>query len=168
MVATKLVDLGITRVWWVTDAAFNPAAPTATLITAGKDLSTYLLPDYEFSADASTTISERDITATAEADTPTIGQIKASLHLFRSYTVGTGVVDPIGDLEAAFVGLPTGWLVRRTGPAQSVAIAATQKVEIANFIADVPQKTGGQGTGFLKLTVPLLPQGLYYPSVAVV
>ena len=166
MVATKLVDLGITRVWWVTTIAAPPAI-TAAEITAGKDLSTFLLPDYEFSADASTTISERDITATTESDTPTIGQIKASLHLFRSYTVGAGTVDPVGDLEQFFIGLPSGWLVRRTGPAQATAIAATQKVEMANFIADVPQKTGGQGVGFLKLVVPLLPQGLYYASQAV-
>jgi hypothetical protein len=168
MAVTKLVDLGITRVWWVVDPAFVATAPTVALITAGKDLSTYLLPDYEFTADSSTTISERDITATAEADTPTIGKVKASLHLFRSYTVGTGVVDPVGDLEATFLGLPTGWLIRRTGPTQSTAPLATQKVEVANFIADIPQKEGGAGTGFLKLTVPLLPQGLYYPSVALV
>ena len=164
MVAAKLVDLGITRVWWVTTVS-DPIHITAAEITGGKDLSSSLLPDYQFSADSSTTISERDITAVVDAETPTIGKIKGSLHLFRIFTTG-GVPDTT-DLESTFVGLPSGWLVRRTGPPASTTIAAAQKVEIANFVADVPQKEGGAGTGFLKLTVPLLPQGLYYPSVTV-
>ena len=167
MAASKLVDLGITRVWWVTDAAFNPAAPTAALINAGKDLSTYLLPDYVFAADASTTISERDITAVVDSDTPTIGKVKGSLHLFRAFNQATGAPDTT-DLESTFVGNPTGWLVRRTGFATATALVATHLVELANFVADVPQKEGGTGTGFLKLTVPLLPQGTYTASIAVV
>ncbi len=165
MTVGKLVDLGITRVWWVTAVA-TPTAITAAEITAGKDLSSALLPDYVFSADASTTISERDITAVVDAETPTIGKVKGSLHLFRVFSSTTGLPDTT-DLEATFVGQPSGWLVRRTGPPTGTAILAAQKVELANFVADIPQKEGGSGTGFLKLTVPLLPQGLYYPSVTV-
>ena len=161
MTAAKLVDLGITRVWWVT-AMVSPGHPTVAEIGTGKELSSSLLPDYQFSADSSTTISERDITAVVDAETPTIGKIKGSLHLFRIFTTG-GVPDTT-DLEQTFVGLPYGWLVRRTGPPVATAVATGQAVELANFVADVPQKEGGAGTGFLKLTVPLLPQGLYYPS----
>ena len=166
MPAAKLVDLGITRVWWVTTIA-TPTAPTVAEITAGKDLSKYLLPDYVFAADASTTISERDITAVVDSDTPTIGKLKGSLHLFRAFESTTGLPDTT-DMEAAFIGNPAGWLVRRTGPAQATAITAGQKVELGSFVADVPQKEGGTGTGFLKLTVPLLPQGVYYASQAIV
>lgn len=167
MVASKLVDLGITRVWWVVTIA-NSLAPTVAEITAGKDLSPYLLPDYVFAADASTTISERDITAVVDADTPTIGKLKGSLHLFRAFNTATGLPDVATDLESTFIGNPSGWVVRRTGPAQATAITAGQKVELGSFIADVPQKEGGTGTGFLKLTVPLLPQGVYRASIAVV
>jgi len=166
MAVGKLVDLGITRVWWVTTMAIA-GQPTSTEINGGKDLSASLLPDYMFSADASTTISERDITAVVDAETPTIGKVKGSLHLFRIFNSATSLPDTT-DLEATFVGLPYGWLVRRTGPPAATALASTQKVELANFVADVPQKEGGSGTGFLKLTVPLLPQGLYYPSFTLI
>jgi hypothetical protein len=144
-----------------------PGQPTVAEIGAGKDLSTSLLPDYVFSADVSTTISERDITAVVDAETPTIGKVKGSLHLFRIFDSATNLPHTT-DLEAAFVGLPSGWLIRRTGPPAGTTVATTQKVELANFVADIPQKEGGSGTGFLKLTVPLLPQGLYYPSFTLV
>ena len=68
MTVGKLVDLGITRVWWVTTMAIA-GQPTVAEIGAGKDLSPSLLPDYVFNADASTTISERDITAVVDAET---------------------------------------------------------------------------------------------------
>jgi len=166
MAVGRLVDLGITRVWWVTTMSIK-GQPTSTEITNGKDLSNFLLPDYAFAADASTTINERPITATVDAETPTIGKLKASLTLFRYFDTTSKLPDTT-DLEQAFIGHPAGWLVRRTGPPATTAIASGQFVELANFIADVPQKEGGTGTGFLKLTVPLLPQGLYNPSFALI
>lgn len=166
MAVARLVDLGITKVWWVTTMAIA-GQPTSTEITGGKDLSDFLLPDYTFAADASTTINERSITSTVDAETPTIGKLKGSLDLFRIFDSTTKLPDTT-DLEAAFIGNPYGWLVRRTGPPATTAIASTQKVELANFIADVPQKQGGTGTGFLKLMVPLLPQGLYNPSFTLI
>jgi hypothetical protein len=163
MTGTKLVDLGITRVYWVSAIA---ALPTLTLaeVTAGKDISKSLLPDYTFGADASTTVSERDITALFDAETPTIGKYKGSLHLFRQLLV-TGLVGT-DDLLSTFSGLPSGFLVRRVGPPATQILAVADKVDVGQFIADVPQIEAGTGSGFLKATVPLLPQGYYYPSIS--
>jgi hypothetical protein len=164
MTGVKTVDLGITRVWWVTTIAALPAI-TAAEITAGKDISKSLLPDYSFGADASTTVSERDITALFDSNTPTIGKYKGSLHLFRKLLV-TGIAGS-DDLLTAFTGLPHGYLVRRVGPPATQALAAADVVDVGEFIADVPQQEAGTGSGFLKLTIPLLSQGYYYPSLAV-
>ena len=166
MAVARLVDLGVTKLWWVT-AMTIAGQPTSTEISAGKDLSTLLLPDYEFTADSSTTISERSVTAVVDSSTPTIGKVKASLDLFRLFDSVTKLPDTT-DFEQAFIGNPAGWLVRRIGLPNTTAVASGQKVELANFIADVPQKMGGQGTGFLKLTVPLLSQGLYFPTFTLI
>lgn len=165
MTGSKLIDLGVTKVWWVTTVV-SPTAITVAEITAGKDISTALLPDYSFGADASTTVTERDITALFDADTPTIGKYKGSLHLFRKI-LNTGLAGT-DDLLSTFAGKPRGYLVRRIGLPSTTAIAALQVVDIGEFIADVPQQEAGTGSGFVKLTVPLLPQGYYYPNVSVV
>ena len=162
MTGTKIVDLGITRVWWVPIIAAPPTV-TVAQITAGKDISKSLLPDYTFGADASTTVSERDITALYDAETPTIGKYKGSLHLFRMLlaTGAPGTEDYITN----FSGFPAGYLVRRTGPPATQVLAIGDRVDVGQFIADVPQIESGTGSGFLKMTVPLLPQGYYYPSI---
>lgn len=162
MTGSKTIDLGITRVWWVSAIAALPAL-TSTEVGAGKDLSTSLLPDYTFGADGSTTVSERDITALFDADTPTIGKYKGSLHLFRKMlTTGLAGTD---DLLATFTGKPHGYLVRRVGPPAGQVLAVGDVVDVGEFIADVPQVEAGTGSGFLKLMVPLLAQGYYYPSI---
>jgi len=166
MAVARLVDLGVTKLWWVTTMS-TAGQPTSAEITGGKDLSAALLPDYEFTADSSTTISERSVTAVVDSSTPTIGKVKATLILFRVFDSITKLPDTT-DLEQTFIGNPAGWLVRRIGLPNTTAAASGQKVELGNFVADVPQKQGGQGTGFLKLTVPLLSQGLYFPTFTLV
>ena len=158
----KTVDLGVIRLFWVTTIAAIPAI-TATEVNAGKEVSKYLLPSYSFGADATTTVSERDVTALFDADTPTIGKYKGSLELFRSLlTTGLAGTD---DLLSTFSGYPHGWLVRRIGPPSTQAIATGDVVDVGEFIADVPQQSAGGGNGMVKIMVPLLSQGYYYPQV---
>jgi hypothetical protein len=166
MAVARLVDLGVTKVWWVTSMGIA-GQPTSAEITGGKDLTSFLLPDFTFTADSSTTINERAINAVVDSETPTIGKVKGSLDLFRFFDSTTKLPDAT-DLEATFVNLPYGWLVRRIGLPSTTAAASGQKVDLANFIADVPQKAGGQGTGFLKLTVPLLSQGQYFSTFTLI
>src|SRR5664279_1071510 len=110
---SKIVDLGVTRVWWVTTVAALPAL-TIIEIAAGKDISKSLLPDYKFGAQGSTVVSERDITALFDSETPTIGKYDGSLHLFRKL-LPTGAAGT-DDYLSTFTGHPHGFLVRRVGP----------------------------------------------------
>jgi len=162
---TNLVDLGVRRVWWVTTVAV-PTAITVAEITAGKDISKSLLPDYKFAPGASKTVDEKDITALFDSSTPTIGTYEGSLHLFRKM-LGTGLAGT-DDLKATFTGRPLGYLVERVGPPATQALATGDKVNVGQFIADNPQPDPASDSSFLKLMVPLLPQGYYFPDVSVV
>ena len=162
MTGVKTVDLGVTRVFWVTTIAAWPAI-TAAEVNAGIDISKALLPDFKFGAAATTTIKERDITALFDSETPTIGSYQGSLHLFRKM-LGTGLAGT-DDYLTTFTGYPHGYLVRRTGPLATQAIATGDVVDAGEFIADVPEQESGTGSGFLKLMVPLLPQGYYYGKI---
>lgn len=163
MTGSNTVDLGVRRVYWVTTVA-NPAAITLAEITAGKELSKSLL-DYKFGPTASKTVDEKDITATFDAQTPTIGVYEGNLHLFRKL-LNTGVAGT-DDLKSTFTGRPSGYLVERVGPPATQALAAGDKVNVGQFTADNPQPDPLSDSSYLKLTVPLLPQGYYYPDVTV-
>lgn len=165
MTGANLVDLGVRRVWWVVTVA-DPTAITVAEITAGKELSKSLLPDYKFAPGASKTVDEKDITALFDSSTPTIGTYEGSLHLFRKM-LNTGVAGT-DDLKATFTGRPSGYLVERVGPPATQALATGDKVNVGQFIADNPQPDPASDSSFLKLMVPLLAQGYYYPDVSVV
>lgn len=160
----RMVDLAVTTYWWVTTLA-DPAAPTATEITAGKNISQFLTTATTFGADDSDTVSEKAITETAQIDVPTIQKYAASLEFFRDFTASAPSTQ---DLSTVFQGKnEQGYLVRRIGFPSSTAAASTQKVEIGKFIADVPKYRGGEGNGFVKGSVKMLQQGYYAANVAI-
>ena len=71
------------------------------------------------------------------------------------------------DLKSTFTGRPAGYLVERVGPPATQDLAAGDKVNVGQFVADNPQPDPLSDSSYLKLTVPLLPQGYYYPDVTV-
>ena len=155
----RMVDLGITKYSWVTTIA-NIAAPTVTELTAGKDISPYVVTTTAVGPTASDTVNERAITDTSNAVVPTIGNYEGNLVLFRDYTAGvpTTGTDVMETFSAAGI---LGYLVRRVGKPASTAFASADVVEVYKFLTDTPQPSGGQGDGYLKLTVPLLQQGQF-------
>ena len=164
MTGSNLVDLGVRRVWWVTTVAV-PTAITVAEITAGKDISASLLPSYKFAAGASKTVDEKNILQVFDSSTPTIGTYEGSLPLFRKM-LNTGLAGT-DDLRATFTGRPTGYLVERVGPPATQALAAGDKVNVGLFTADNPQLDPSSDSSYLKMMVPLLPQGYYDPDVTV-
>lgn len=156
----RLIDLAVTKVSWVTTIA-NPAAPTAAECTAGKDLGPYLTTNYKVGMEDSDTVSEKSITETAEIVVPTIQKYSGMLELFRDFTSGAPTAGT--DFTSYFAGASeVGYIVRRTGTPSSTAYAAAQKVEVYKFIADPPKFAPGSGSGYVKGTVKLLPQGVFY------
>lgn len=161
----RIVDLGVTKYAWVSTIA-NVAAPTTSELTAGKDISAYVVTTTAVGPTASDTVNERAITDTSNAVVPTIGNYEGNLVLFRDYTAGvpTSGTDVMETFSAAGI---VGYLVRRTGKPASTAFAASDKVEVYKFMTDTPQPSGGTGDGYLKLTVPLLQQGSFSVAATV-
>src|SRR5664279_1725075 len=107
----------------------------------------------------SDTVSEKSITETAQIDVPTIQKYSGSLELFRDYTTG---VPSASDFTSYFAGAnEAGYIVRRVGLPSTTAYASGQKLEVYKFVADPPHLTGGTGSGYVKGTVKLLPQGVF-------
>jgi hypothetical protein len=160
----RVVDLGISRSWWVTTVAAFPAI-TATEVTAGVELTPYLLTDYKVGMGGSKSVNEMGVGDLADINVPTIKTYAGSLHLFRSIIVSTGLAGT-DDLLATFpAGGATGYFVRRTGPLATVAATTGQVVEAYKFISDAPDIESGTGSGFLKMTVPLFSIGVFNLSI---
>jgi hypothetical protein len=157
----RLIDLAVTKVTWLTTLA-STTSPAITDLNAagGKDLGAYLTTGYHVGMEDSDTVSEKSITETAQIDVPTIQKYSGMLELFRDFTSGapTAVVDFTNYFSGAN---EAGWLVRRVGKPSSSAYVAGDVVEIYKFVADPPHLTGGTGSGYVKGTVKLLPQGVF-------
>jgi hypothetical protein len=166
----RLVDLGVTRYDWIPGdtGLTTPATPKVTELSAGttKALSAYTVTTTTLNPGASDTVSEKGITDTTNAVAPTIGNFEGQLVLFRDYTAGVPTAtDPLTIFTGAGV---LGWIVRRLGLPASTAWAVGQKVDVFKVLSDNPQQSGGQADGYLKLTVPLLQQGVMYLGVTTV
>lgn len=163
----RIVDLNVTTYWWVEGdtGIASVTAPTATALTSGKNISQYVVTSTSVQPTASETVNERSIADVANVVVPTIGNYEGTLVLFRDFTAG---VPATTDLLATFTGRPVGFLVRRIGKASNAAAAADDVVDVFKFMADNPQTMGGTGEGYLKLTVPLLQQGVYALGVELV
>lgn len=165
----KHVDLGITKLTWVT-ALVDPAAPTVAELTGGKDLSCVMASSYEVRADTSDTVSEKAVCETANADTPTAQNYMGNFVLFRDWDATTPPGD-WDDTDDPIVIFPTGriqgFFVRRTGLPYDTAYAASQKVEVYKFITDEPQHAGGTDQGMVKVTIPVHKQGVMHLNAVV-
>lgn len=164
----RMVDLNVTTYWWVPQASItNPDAISAAILTSALNISTGVVASTRIGATASDTVSEKAITDVANVVVPTIGNYEGTLVIFRDYTASApSATDPLTKI-ADKAGV-TGWIVRRTGYASTVAAATTQEVEAYLFMTDNPQTSSGQGDGFLKATIPLLQQGIFRTKTALV
>ena len=166
----RIVDLNVTRYDWIPGVAglTTPSGPKVTELTAGtvKPLSSYVVTTTNVNATGSDTVNERAITDNANVVVPTIGNYEGNLVLFRDYSAGAPTAnDPLTIFTGSGV---VGWIVRRVGLPASTAFAVGQKVDVFLFMSDNPQISGGAAEGYLKLTVPLLQQGLFYLNATTV
>lgn len=161
----RMVDLGITKISWVTTIS-NPLAPTAAELNAGKDLSCLMTTTYEARFDGSDNVTEQAVCETSSTITPTIEKYMGNLVFFQDYTAG---VLSGTDISSAFANAyELGYLVVRTGLPYSTAWTAAQKISfIGKYVADRVQSVGGVASGYLKATVPLFPQGFAKANIAV-
>lgn len=164
----RMVDLNITTYWWLPEASItDPDAVSAALLTAAANISEYVVGSTRIGATASDTVSEKGITDVANVVVPTVGNYEGNLVAFRDFAAGVPTADDVLTTIAAASGV-VGWIIRRVGMASTAAAVAAQDVEVYKFMTDNPQTSGGTGEGFLKATIPLLQQGVFRTSTALV
>lgn len=167
----RLVDQGVTRLTWVSgeDGIANPEAPTVAELTGqdATDLTCLMVTTYEVRPDASETTNERSVCETANVDTPTVQNYMGRFELFRQWDRDAGDWSASEDPLALFDFGDVGWFVRRTGLPKEDPYAAGQQVEVYKFMVDTPQPQSGTGSGYVKVTVPLLQQGTFTVSAVV-
>lgn len=156
---SRLPGYGAVKTVWVPDASVT-AFPTLTaaMLTGGKELTMYELPDTKIAAEGSDTINEKAIGDVADSEVPTFAKYGGSLHLFRSYAAAGALA--ADDLLATFDGRPFGYYCRRVGKANTVAFAASDVVEAYRFQCDTVQIETNDG-GNIKIMVPLLRTGVF-------
>lgn len=157
-----------TTIWWVTNPAYNPDAPSAAMLTTAANISCAIVSGYTVNATDSDTDDSKSICDAANVSTPTFRNYEGNITFFRD----ANVADVASDFSKAFTFFrakgAAGFIVRRLGKLPSVAAAAGDVVSSYKFISDNPQDVVAD-SGPIQMTVPLLPQGkmsLYKTVVA--
>lgn len=158
-----------TTIWWVTDAAYNPDAPSAAKLTLAANISGAVVSGYTLNPTDSDTDDSTSIIDGANVEVPTYYNYEGNITFFRD----ADVLATTSDYAKAFAFFKTrgntagGYLVRRIGYASTVAAAAGQVVSSFKFISDNPQDVVEDG-GPIEFTVPFLPQGKMALNVTLV
>lgn len=159
---------GRTKFTILTASPADPAAPTASELNAGIDLSSKVLFEgFTWTPADSDKVAEAALDDIANSNSLGRDNLNLGFTLWRYYLSGGGV-DTAAD--AAFTALKvkgtTLWgYVRKSDKLASVAWATGDEIMLgAEFIVDTPQD-GGSG-GFLKVKIPCEPQS-GYPNITV-
>lgn len=157
-----------TTIWWVTNPAYNPDAPSAALLTTAANISCAIVTGYTVNATDSDTDDSKSICDAANVQTPTFRNYEGNISFYRDSDV-TNVASDFGKAFTFFRTKGTlGYIVRRLGKLSSAAAAVGDVVSSYLFINDNPQDVIVDG-GPIQMTVPFLPQGrmaLYKTVVA--
>lgn len=155
---------GRTKFVLLTTAPVDPAAPTATELNAGIDLSFKVLQDnFVFGATDSDKVAEKALGDINNSNALAASNFQCGFTLWRQFdAAGTGF-DAAEDagFEAVKVKGATIWLyARKTEKLASVAFAASDELYLGmEAVNDEPQdQTGG---GFIKYRIPCEPQDAY-------
>ena len=157
-----------TTIWWVPLAGLTtPAAPKATEINAGTNISCAIVTGFTLNATASDTDDSKTICDEGNVQSRTLGNYEANLSFFR---------DPIGAGPTVFttaydlfkVARVEGWLISRQGKKSTQVAAVADIVSVFKVMNDSSMdETSDKGTP-IRFTVPFLQRGAQYTNVDVV
>lgn len=159
---------GRTKFVILTTAPANPAAPTATELNAGIDLSCKVLTEgFTWGATDSDKVAEKALCETGNANVFGASNFAAAFTLWRYYLAGGGV-DAAADAGFAAVkvkGVTLWGYARKTDKLATAAFATADEIYLgAEFTVDLLQDPGAGG--WLKWRVPCEVQR-GYPFIAV-
>lgn len=153
--ARVLAD-GKTKFSILTTKPVNPAAPTATELNAGIDLSQDVLTsDFTFGAVDSDKVAEKALGSSGNANAIGASNYQAGFTIWRKFATAGGFDDAAETGWAAIKqkGSTVWAYARQMDKDASAAWAATDEFYLgAEITTDTPQRT--DGTGFIKFRVP--------------
>lgn len=158
-----------TRIDWITDPAYDPLVPKATLFTDATNISCAIASGYKLNPTDSKTDGSTTICDDNNVVTMTSYNYEASLTIFRDADLAA-TTTAFAKAWAFFKHKTgtSGYLVRRVGKLSSVAVAALDEVSSFKFIADDPVDVVGEDAP-IQATIEFFKQGnmaLYKPVVA--
>lgn len=160
----KVLADGRTKFALLTTAPANPAAPTATELNAGIDLSFKVLQDnFTFGATDSDKVAEKALGDVNNSNALGASNYQCSFTIWRQFAEDGGGIDATEDagFEAVKVKGATIYLyARKTDKLATEAFAASDELYLgAEVVNDEPQDvTGG---GFIKFAIPCEVQDAY-------
>lgn len=167
MGARVLAD-GKTKFTILTTKPVNPAAPTATELNAGIDLSDDVLTsDFSFGATDSDKVAEKALGSSGNANAIGASNYQAGFTLWRKFASNGGfdATDETGWAAVKVKGSTVWAYARQMDKDASAAWASTDEIYLgAEITTDTPQRT--DGTGFIKYRIPCEVQN-GWPFIAV-
>ena len=141
----------------------NPAAPTATELNAGIDLSCDILSsDFTWTATDSDKVSEPALCDANNSNAIGKGNYSTGITLWRKYATAGGPDEANETGWAAVLekGSEVYGYARESDKDSTEAWAAADEIYLGGLVAtDTPQRT--DGTGFIKRRIPMEPQRMY-------
>jgi hypothetical protein len=154
--ARVLAD-GKTKFTILTTAPVNPAAPTATELNAGIDLSCDILTsDFTWGATDSDKIAEKALCDSGNSNAIGASNYAGGFTLWRKFLTAGGFDDAneTGWTAVKEKGATLYGYARQMDKDSTDVWAATDEIYLgAEFITDTPQRT--DGTGFVKYRIPV-------------
>lgn len=168
MAGARVLADGKTKFTILTTKPANPAAPTATELNAGIDLSLDVLSsDFTFGPTDSDKVAEKPLGGTGNANAIGASNFAAGFTLWRKFATGGGfdTASETGWAAVKVKGTTVWAYARQMDKAATVAWLAADEIYLgAELTTDTPQRT--DGTGFIKYKVPCEVQN-GYPFIAV-
>lgn len=168
MSGARVLADGKTKFTICTMKPVNPAAPTATELNAGIDLSLDVLSsDFTFGATDSDKVAEKALGASGNANAIGASNFQAGFTLWRKFATGGGFdeASETGWAAVKIKGTTVWGYARQMDKDAAAAWAASDEIYLgAEITTDTPQRT--DGTGFIKYRVPCEVQ-TGYPFIAV-
>lgn len=160
--ARVLAD-GKTKFTILTTKPTDPAAPTATELNAGIDLSCDVLTsDFMWTATDSDRVDEQALCSKNNTKAVGKGNHSTGITLWRKYLAagGADVANEAGWAALKVKGAEVWGYARETDKDSTAAWAASDPIYLGGrVVTDTPQRT--DGTGFIKRKIPMEPQEMY-------
>lgn len=149
----------LTTIWWVTDPAFDPLAPSAALLTDAKNISCAIATGYTLNPSDSKTDPSTTICDSENVVTMTSYNYEGSLTIFRD----EDLVATTGAFAKAWAFFKhktgdKGYLVRRVGKLSTAPAVVGDELDSFYFIADNPRDVVGEDAP-IQATIEFLKQG---------